>query len=118
MNPRNILFPCLGLAAGAVAQDEQRPNVIFLMADDLGYGDLSCYGATRVNTPNVDSIARNGIRFTECHAVASTSTPSRYSVLTGEYCFRRHGTDIAAGNAGMIIKPEQYTVADLFRNAG
>ena len=118
MNPRNILFPCLGLAAGALAQDEQRPNVIFLMADDLGYGDLSCYGATRVNTPKVDSIARNGIRFTECHAVASTSTPSRYSVLTGEYCFRRHGTDIAAGNAGMIIKPEQYTVADLFRNAG
>lgn len=118
MSPRNILFPCLGLAAGAVAQDEQRPNVIFLMADDLGYGDLSCYGATRVSTPNVDSIARNGIRFTDCHAVASTSTPSRYSVLTGEYCFRRTGTDIAAGNAGMIIKPEQYTLADVFQSAG
>ena len=118
MSPRNILFPCLGLAASAVAQDEQRPNVIFLMADDLGYGDLSCYGATRVSTPNVDSIARNGIRFTDCHAVASTSTPSRYSVLTGEYCFRRTGTDIAAGNAGMIIKPEQYTLADVFQSAG
>ena len=118
MNPRNILFPCLGLAAGAVAQNEQRPNVIFLMADDLGYGDLSCYGATRVNTPNVDSIARNGIRFTDCHAVASTSTPSRYSILTGVYCFRRSGTDIAAGNAGMIIQPEEYTLADVFHNAG
>ena len=79
MNPRNILFPCFGLAAGALAQTAERPNVIFLMADDLGYGDLSCYGATGVRTPNVDSIARNGIRFTDCHAVASTSTPSRSS---------------------------------------
>ena len=112
MNPRQILFPCIGLAAGAIAQTDQRPNVIFLMADDLGYGDLSCYGATHVETPNIDSIARNGIRFTDCHAVASTSTPSRFSILTGEYCFRRTGTDIAAGNAAMIIKP------DVFQSAG
>lgn len=118
MNARQILLPCFGIAAGAVAQTDQRPNVIFLMADDLGYGDLSCYGATRVSTPKIDSIAQHGVRFTDCHAVASTSTPSRYSVLTGEYCFRRSGTDIAAGNAGMIIKPEQYTLADMFKSAG
>lgn len=115
---RTLTLPLLGLAAGAFAQSAQKPNVILLVADDLGYGDLSCYGATRVQTPAVDSIARNGVRFTDCHAVASTSTPSRYSLLTGEYCFRRPGTDIAAGNAGMIIRPEQYTIADMFRSAG
>lgn len=112
------LLPCLGVAASALAQTAQRPNVIFLVADDLGYGDLSCYGATRISTPCVDSIAANGIRFTDAHACASTSTPSRYSLLTGEYAFRRPGTDIAPGNEGMIIKPEQYTMADMFRSAG
>lgn len=90
----------------------------FLVADDLGYGDLSCYGAQGVSTPHTDSLAREGVRFTDAHAVASTSTPSRYSLLTGQYAFRRDGTDIAAGNAGMIIRPEQYTLADLFRSQG
>ena len=106
------------LSATAMAQAQERPNVILLVADDLGYGDLSCYGATRVSTPNVDSIAEAGTRFTNAHACASTSTPSRYSLLTGEYPFRKVGTDVAAGNAGMIIAPEQYTVADAFKAAG
>lgn len=96
----------------------QVPNVIFIYADDLGYGDLECYGANRVQTPNVNRLANQGIRFTNAHATASTSTPSRYSMLTGEYAWRRPGTDIAAGNAGMIIRPERYTIADMFKNAG
>lgn len=96
----------------------QVPNVIFIYADDLGYGDLECYGASRVQTPNVNRLANQGIRFTNAHATASTSTPSRYSMLTGEYAWRRPGTDIAAGNAGMIIRPERYTIADMFKNAG
>lgn len=96
----------------------QVPNVIFIYADDLGYGDLECYGATRVQTPNVNRLANEGIRFTNAHATAATSTPSRYSMLTGEYAWRRPGTDIAAGNAGMIVRPEQYTLADMFKNAG
>lgn len=115
---RLTLLPFFGMAASALAQNLDRPNVIFLMADDLGYGDLSCYGADRIQTPCIDSIAAHGVRFTDCHAVASTSTPSRYSILTGEYCFRRPGTDIATGNAGMIIKPHQYTIADMFASAG
>lgn len=103
----------------ATAQaDAQRPNVILLVADDLGYGDLSCYGATAVETPAVDSVARSGIRFTDAHACASTSTPSRYALLTGQYPFRKRGTDVAAGNAAMIIGPEQYTMADAFKAAG
>ena len=100
------------------AKETQTPNVIFIYADDLGYGDLECYGATRVQTPNVNKLANSGIRFTNTHATAATSTPSRYSLLTGEYAWRRPGTDIAAGNAGMIIRPERYTIADMFKSAG
>ena len=103
----------------AQAQERaRRPNVVLIYADDLGYGDLSCYGAERVSTPNVDALAANGLRFTNAHSVASTSTPSRYSLLTGEYPWRKRGTDVAAGDAAMIISPEQYTVADMFKEAG
>ena len=109
-----------GLLASMAAplSAQQLPNVVVIVADDLGYGDLSCYGATRVSTPNVDRLAASGIRFTNAHACASTSTPSRYSLLTGEYCFRRKDTNIAAGNAGMIVRPEQTTVADIFKQRG
>ena len=113
-----LLLGASALAASAMAQQAERPNVILLVADDLGYGDLSCYGATRVSTPNVDRVAQEGTLFTDAHACASTSTPSRYSLLTGEYPFRKAGTDVAAGNAGMIISPDQYTVADAFKAAG
>ncbi len=77
-------------------QAPQKPNVIVILADDLGYGDLKCYGAKNVETPHVDKLASEGIRFTNAHTVAATSTPSRYSLLTGEYAWRRPDTDIAA----------------------
>lgn len=99
-------------------QDEKRPNVIIILADDLGYGDLECYGAKNVKTPNVNRLATEGVRFTNAHAIAATSTPSRYSILTGEYAWRKPGTDVAAGDAGMIIKPGQFTMADMFKGAG
>ena len=102
----------------ATTEEPKNPNVIIIYADDLGYGDLACYGAKNVETPNVNRLAQNGIRFTNGHAVASTSTPSRYSLLTGEYSWRKPNTDIAAGNAGMIIRPEQYTIADMFKSVG
>ena len=98
--------------------ERELPNVVIIYADDLGYGDLGCYGAKGVETPNVDRLASQGLRFTNVHAVAATSTPSRYSLLTGEYAWRKPGTDVAAGNAGMIIKPGQYTMADMFKHAG
>lgn len=101
-----------------VAAEQSQPNVIIILADDLGYGDLQPYGATRVSTPAVNRLAKEGTTFTNVHAVASTSTPSRYSLLTGHYAWRRNDTEVAAGNAGMIIRPEQYTMADMFKNAG
>lgn len=98
--------------------DRKAPNVVFIYADDLGYGDLECYGAKNVQTPNVNRLAAEGIRFNNAHATAATSTPSRYSMLTGEYAWRRPGTDVAAGNAGMIVRPGSYTMADVFKNVG
>lgn len=97
---------------------KSRPNVVMIYADDLGFGDLECYGATGVKTPNANRLAEHGLRFTNAHSVASTSTPSRYALLTGEYPWRKSGTDVAAGNAAMIISPDQYTVADVFKEAG
>lgn len=112
------LSSCLTAQAENKEKNSGTPNVIFIYADDLGYGDLECYGAKNIRTPNVNRLADNGIRFTNGHATAATSTPSRYSVLTGEYAWRKSGTDVAAGNAGMIISPAQYTMADMFKSAG
>ncbi len=109
------------LGTCAYAQEKVKnalPNVIFLVADDLGYGDLSCYGMDRIQTPHVDGLSSNGIRFTNAHSVAATSTPSRYSLFTGHYSWRREDTGIASGDAGMIIRPEQITIADMFKEAG
>ncbi|MBV5349284.1 arylsulfatase [bacterium] len=95
-----------------------RPNVVFIYADDIGYGDVACNGSKTIKTPNIDALAARGVRFTNMHSSAATCTPSRYALLTGEYAWRREGTGIAAGNAGSIIRPERFTLADLFKNAG
>ncbi len=100
------------------AELPDKPNIIIILADDIGYGDLSCNGEPTINTPNVDNLAAQGVRFTDAHAVAATSTPSRYSLLTGNYNWRRNDTGIATGDAGMIIKPEEYTIAQMFQQAG
>ena len=108
----------LAALAGCAEKAPVQPNVIVILADDLGYGDLGCYGAIGVETPNVDNLAADGLRCTNAHTVASTSTPSRYGLLTGQYPFRKEGTDIAAGNAAMIISPDCYTMADMFQSQG
>lgn len=114
----SFLTACSGNKQKSEEATPQKPNVIFLIADDIGYGDLSCYGEKTINTPNVDKLAAMGVRFTDAHSVAATSTPSRYSLFTGQYAWRRNDTGIAAGDAGMIIRPEQYTVADMFKECG
>ena len=117
-----LLSSAFGTGQKMIAQTRgtttEKPNVIIILADDLGYGDLECYGAKNVHTPNINRLAKSGIQFMNGHAVAATSTPSRYSLLTGEYAWRREGTDVAAGNAGMIIKPSQFTMADMFKSRG
>jgi arylsulfatase A-like enzyme len=112
----------LGLLAIAAASfscsGTDKPNIILIYADDLGYGDVSCYGSSTVNTSNIDKLAANGLRFTNAHCTSATSTPSRYSMLTGEYAWRKPGTGIATGDAPAIIKPGTVTMASLMKNAG
>lgn len=118
MRTVNLFATALLAAWCGTAAAVTRPNVVIIYADDLGYGDLSCYGAHRVATPNVDNLARQGVRFVNAHAAAATSTPSRFSLLTGMYAFRQDGTGVANGDAAMIIDPGCYTLADAFRDAG
>jgi arylsulfatase A-like enzyme len=97
---------------------DQTPNVIIIYADDLGYGDLGCYGATRIQTPHIDQLAKEGLRFTDAHSSASTCTPSRFSILTGEYAFRDQSARILPGNASLLISLDQATIGTVFQKAG
>jgi arylsulfatase A-like enzyme len=91
---------------------------VIILADDLGYGDISCYGAARVKTPNIDRLAEQGLRFRDAHSTAATCTPARYSLLTGEYAWRKQGTGILPGNASLIIEPGRTTLASMLQQAG
>ena len=112
--PAPLIAATLSFAAAA----PQKPNVIVIMADDLGYGDLSCYGATTFKTPHLDRLAAGGQRFTQGYCSASTCTPSRYSFLTGTYAFRKPGTGIAPPNGHLIIDEDTVTLPDLMKSAG
>ena len=90
----------------------QKPNVIYLIADDLGIGDLSCYGATKISTPNIDRLAGQGVQFTNAYA------PSRFGLLTGMYPWRQENTGIAPGNSELIIDTACVTMADMFKAEG
>ena len=82
--------------------NEQR-NVIIVYADDLGFGDLGCYGSHQIETPNLDRLCREGLKFTNAYATSAVCTPSRYSILTGRYPFRNSQAHILPGDAGCII---------------
>lgn len=112
-----LLVPGL-LTAPARGAAGTPPNVLLLYADDLGYGDIGCYGATRVATPHVDRLAREGLRFTDAHSPAATCTPSRYAMLTGEYAWRRKGTGVLPGDAALILTPGRPTLASVLKRAG
>src|SRR5262245_50440617 len=106
----------LGLATLSCLAAET-PNIVVILADDLGYGDVSCYGATRVHTPNVDRLAEQGLRFTDAHSTSATCTPSRYAMLTGQYPWRKKGTGVLPGDARLIIATNQTTVPSMLRLA-
>lgn len=100
------------------APAQQKPNVIFIYADDLGYGDLSCYGAKKINTPNLDKLAKDGIRFTNGHSTSATCTPSRYALMTGQYPWRKSGTGVLPGDAALIVPKGKTSLPSLFQKAG
>jgi arylsulfatase A-like enzyme len=102
----------------AWAAEAKPRNIVLIYADDLGYGDVGCYSATKVKTPNIDRLARGGLRFTDGHCTSATCTPSRYSLLTGEYAWRKKGTGILTGDAGLIIEPGRPTLPSVLKQAG
>jgi len=96
-----------------------KPNIIFILADDIGYGDLGCYGATLVKTPHCDRLAREGVRFTDAHATGSTCTPTRYAFVTGQYAWRNPaGAGILSGEAPLAIDPAKPTAPSVLKQAG
>lgn len=117
--PRIItLLAVLVLAHTNSALAGDRPNVVVIMTDDLGYGDIGCYGATAVKTPNLDRLAAQGLRFTSGYAAASTCTPTRFATLTGMYAWRKEGTGIAPPNATALIQPGTTTLPSIMKQAG
>lgn len=95
-----------------------RPNIIIMYADDLGFGDIGCYGAETIPTPNLDRLGAQGLRFQDGYATAATCTPSRYSILTGSYPWRNRGARILAGDAPLIIEPGAPTLPALLKQVG
>ncbi len=96
------------------------PNIVFIMADDMGYGDLGCYNPdSSIPTPNMDKLAAEGLRFTDAHSSSSVCTPSRYSVITGRYCWRTSVSEgVIGGYSPPLIEPERPTVASLLKKQG
>jgi arylsulfatase A-like enzyme len=118
--PLGAALVLLSLPARAADAVPARPNIVLIVADDLGFGDLGAYGATRIRTPNLDRLAAAGVRFTNGYAPSSTCTPTRYSMFTGEYAWRQSSkrTGILPGDAPLSIEPGRLTLPEALRRAG
>ncbi len=120
----NFLLPLLSLTlllSCGVNQDkitEKNPNIIVILADDLGYNELSSYGATEISTPGIDRLAESGLRFTQGYCTSATCTPSRYGLLSGEYPWKNKRAHVLPGNAPLIMKPGMTTLPSLLKKAG
>lgn len=115
---RPVVLVPFTLAALSCRAAEQRPNVILIVADDLGKGDISAYGARTILTPHIDSLARMGVCFNNGYATSATSTPSRYAMMTGMYPWTNPRAKILPGDAPLIIAEDQPTMPKMFQAAG
>ena len=113
---KTFLF-CVVLAFGVSISAADKPNILFILADDLGYGDVGCYNAqSKVPTPHLDRLAKEGIRFTDAHSPSTVCTPTRYSVLTGRMAFRLNYRGGVTGVGGpCLINPGRMTLASLLK---
>jgi len=112
-----LLMAAVGLASVAVsaeAADAAKPNIIFILADDLGYGDLGCYGQQMIRTPNLDRMAAEGLRFTQCYAGSTVCAPSRCALMVGQHT----GHCLIRGNDRVPLRPADVTVAKVLKTAG
>lgn len=98
--------------------EQQTPNVIIILADDIGYGDLGCYGATKVQTPNLDKFAAEGRRFLNNQTASAVSTPSRFAMLTGDYAYKYNIAGPVAHNTPLLIPQDKLTLPDVMKSAG
>ena len=98
----------------------ERPNIIWIMADDMGFGDVHCFNTdSRIPTPHMDALAARGMRFIDAHSPSAVCTPTRYSVLTGRYCWRTHlKQGVIGGYSPPLIEPDRLTVASMLKQAG
>ncbi len=92
-----------------------KPNIVIIYMDDLGYGDVSAYGATEISTPNMDRLASGGVRFTDGYATSATCSPSRYGLITGMYPWRNKNAKILSGTAPLLIGVEQMTIPKMLK---
>lgn len=109
----SLLLVLLGQPVQA-KPDADKPNIVILLADDLGIGDVSCYGSTKIKTPSIDSLAEEGVRFSDAHTATSVCTPSRYAMLTGRYYFRIKRKWVH----DLLIDDGQPTIASVLKSAG
>lgn len=121
LKPVLSAWAVLGLAAlpraAAAEVSPPRPNILLILADDLGYGDLRCFNPqSKIATPHLDALAREGIRFTDAHAPGALCVPSRYGLMTGRHPFRNTGN--RQPNKGALIEPGRPTLASVLRSAG
>jgi len=93
------------------------PNVIIIYGDDVGFADVGVNGSTKIPTPNIDRLAKEGLNFTDSHCTAATCTPSRFSMLTGIHAFR-YNARILPPDAPLLIPTDKTTLPELFRKAG
>ncbi len=109
-----------GLPNPAFAANALRPNIVFILADDLGYGDLGCYNRdSKIPTPNLDALAARGVRFTNAHTPSAVCTPTRYGLLTGRYAWRtRLSQGVLDGFDPSLIEPERVTLPSMLKRAG
>lgn len=114
----SLLLPLGLLLLPATAAEKTKPNIILILADDVGYGDIGCYGATQVKTPNIDSLAAQGLLCSSGYAAAAVCTPTRFSMLTGKWPWRQDDTGILAGNAPLCIHEGTVTLPEMMQRAG
>lgn len=113
-----LMVACTNKSTKTEDKESIQPNVVIVYMDDLGYGDVGAYGATKIKTPNFDRLAEGGVRFTDGHATSATCTPSRYGLLTGVYPWRNKQAKILPGTAPLIIDTEQMTIPKMFKEKG
>ena len=116
MHRRDFLAASAGVAAARGQLAARRPNIVFIMADDLGYGDLGCYGQHLIATPNIDRMASEGMRFTQAYAGSTVCAPSRCSLMTGKHM--GHATVRGNRNPEVPLRPDDVTVAEIAKMAG